>query len=65
MPKGSKAFDITSFYLNLISLLVRKGHGFRIVLLTCKQSATGTRNHILRNQIQLGNHPGTRRECQP
>lgn len=36
-----------------------------IVLLTVKQSATGTRNHILRNQIQLGNRPGTRRECQP
>lgn len=36
-----------------------------IVLLTVNSLPTGTRNHILRNQIQLGNHPGTRRECQP
>ena len=39
-----------------------KNSDFRNRATDCKQSATGTRNHILRNQIQLGNRPGTRRE---
>lgn len=36
-----------------------------IVLLTVNSLLPAQEITFLRNQIQLGNHPGTRRECQP